>query len=135
MTQKAPELLIFHDLLAEMDAFFGIAIGSTFPGEEADKFNAIIQEVKDWQPEEATPDTLPDGLLAAIFAAYGLQAKAMLHRCGDGSKAELDAANDAYWAAQDCLRKAVVTLQRFVEITAGMTRSEAAASRPAQALH
>lgn len=132
MTQKAPELLVFRDLLAEMDAFNDKAVDALLSEEAAAHFAKCVKELEDWQPgDNLSFDELTDGLFVMIAGAYALQNAVMMREAiGD-----TDAAADLFWKAQDCLRKAAEAMQKGVEFAAGMTRSEAAASRPAQALH
>jgi len=132
MARKTPQTLIFRDLIAEMDAFDDMAMDALFSGEAATRFQKCIAELEDWQPEADQPfDVLSNGLFAMIMGAYALHNKAMMQEAGG----DADAANDAFWTAQECLRKGVMALQKSVEFAAGITREVATAPRPEQSLH
>jgi hypothetical protein len=122
MAEKAPEMLVFRDLIAEMDAYSDMAVDSFFSEEAAVRFKKCIKEVEDWQPEdEPSFEVQTNGLFAAIIAAYSLHSVTMLHEAnGNG-----EAAAEAFWKAQDFLRKAVTTLQLSVQHAAGITREVA----------
>lgn len=132
MTQKAPEMLIFCDLIAEMDALNDLAVDAQFSDRSAARFRECVRELEGWQPgDDLSFDALSNGLFAMIAGAYALQNTSMMQEA-DGNAA---AAAKTFWTAQDCLRKAVGALQKGVEFAAGITREAAAAPPQDQSLH
>jgi hypothetical protein len=132
MKRKANGILIFRDLVAEMDAFNDLAVDALFSEEAAAKFREYVEELDEWQPAAGQPfDVLSNGLFAMIMGAYALHNKAMMQEAGG----DAGASPDIFWIAQDCLRKAVVALQRSVEVAAGITREAATSPRPEHTVH
>ena len=132
MTRKAPQALIFRDLIAEMDAFNDLAVDALFSEEAAARFRQSIMDLEEWQPEaDLSFDVLSNGLFAMIMGAYALHNTAMMQDAGG----DADAASATFWTAQECLRKAVSALQKSVEFAAGITREAATAPRPERSLH
>lgn len=132
MTEKVPEMLVFRDLIAEMDAYGDMAVDSFFSDEAAARFKECVKEVEDWQPiDEPSFEVLTNGLFAAIIGAYSLHSVTMLHEANGNQ----EAASEAFWKAQDFLRKAVTTLQLSVQHAAGITREVATSPSTTHTIH
>lgn len=80
MTEKTPELLVFRDLVAELDTYNDLAVDSLFCENASTTFAECVGEIEDWKPEdEPSFDVLTNGLFASIAGAYALHSVSMLH--------------------------------------------------------
>ncbi len=133
MLKKAAGMVALRDLVAEMEAYNDLAVDALFSEEAAAQFQECVKELKDWQPDDVdlTFDTLCNGVFGMIAGAHALHNTAVMQEAGGNA----DAAANMFSDAQECLRKAVVALQKSVEFAAGITREAATAPRADQTLH